>query len=176
MLNGSITNTHNFAPRSSVARSTLGRMEMLMADFTIFLIDDDSRVLKALTRLLQNSGYRTKAYYSSEIFLGEHDASIPGCAVLDLSMSGLSGLDVQQALTLQGVDRPIIFLAGRGTIRTTIQAMKAGAVDVLLKPIDRRELLQAVKRAREEDKMRRQIDVRRFVLYSRSLRRAKERF
>lgn len=149
---------------------------MLMADFTIFLIDDDSRVLKALTRLLQNSGYRTKAYYSSEIFLGEHDASIPGCAVLDLSMSGLSGLDVQQALTLQGVDRPIIFLAGRGTIRATIQAMKAGAVDVLLKPIDRRELLQAVKRAREEDKMRRQIDVGRFVLYSRSLRRAKERF
>jgi FixJ family two-component response regulator len=131
---------------------------MVMADFTIFLINDDSRVLKALTRLLQNAGYKTKAYSSSKTFLGEHDASIPGCAVLDLSMSGLNGLDVQHALTRQGVDRPIIFLTGRGTIRATVQAMKAGAIDVLLKPIDRRELLQAVKRAQEEDKMRRDID------------------
>jgi len=131
---------------------------MAMVDFTIFLIDDDSRVLKALTRLLQNSGYKTKVYSSSETFLGEHDASIPGCAVLDLFMSGLNGLDVQHALTRQGVERPIIFLTGRGTIRATVQAMKAGAIDVLLKPIDRRELLQAVKRAQEEDKMRRHID------------------
>jgi FixJ family two-component response regulator len=136
----------------------LGADRMAMADFTIFLIDDDPRVLKALTRLLQSAGYKTKPYSSSKTFLGEHDASIPGCAVLDLSMSGLNGLDVQHALTRQGVDRPIIFLTGRGTIRATVQAMKAGAIDVLLKPIDRRELLQAVKRAQEEDKMRRDID------------------
>ena len=131
---------------------------MAMVDFTIFLIDNDSRVVKALTKLLQNADYKTKVYSSSEKFLDEHDKSLPGCAVLDLSMPGLNGLDVQRALTRQGVDRPIIFLAGRGTIRATVQAMKAGAIDVLLKPIDRRELLKAVKRAQEEDEMRRQID------------------
>jgi FixJ family two-component response regulator len=131
---------------------------MAIADFTIFLIDDDSHVLSALTRLFQKAGYKTKVYSSSETFLGEHDASIPGCAVLDLSMSGFNGLDVQHALTRRGVDRPIIFLTGHGTIRETVQAMKAGAIDVLLKPIDRRELLQAVKRAQEENKMRRHID------------------
>jgi len=116
-----------------------------MADFTIFLIDDNPRVLKAFTRLFKSAGYKTKAYSSSQTFLDEHDASISGCAVLDLSLPGLNGLDVQQALTRQGVDRPIIFFTGRGTVRATVQAMKAGAIDVLLRPIDRRELLQAVK-------------------------------
>ena len=68
------------------------------ADFSVFLIDDDPGVLKALTRLLQTAGYKTKAFSSSEAFLDEHDPSVPGCAVLDLTMPGLDGLEVQQKL------------------------------------------------------------------------------
>ncbi len=72
-------------------------------------------------------------------------------------MSGLSGLDVQQALTERAVDRPIIFLTGRGTTRASVQAMKAGAIDVLLRPINRSELLLAVKRAEQQDTERRSV-------------------
>jgi FixJ family two-component response regulator len=108
-----------------------------MSAFTVFLLDDDGAVLKAVDRLLQAAGYTTKTYCSGEAFLSEHDASTPGCLVLDLAMPGLNGLAVQEALTLRGIDRPIIFLTGQGTIPESVQAMRAGAVDFLTKPIDR---------------------------------------
>jgi len=125
--------------------------KMISGDFTIFLIDDDVSVLKALTRLIQAAGYKTKAYRSSKAFLDEHDASIPGCAVLDLSITGLNGLAVQQVLKRQEVSRPIIFLAGRGAIRKIIRAMKQGAIDVLLRPINQSELIQAIECAEKQD-------------------------
>jgi len=128
---------------------------MATADFAVFLIDDDPRVLKALARFLRSAGYRVRGYSSSRKFLDEHDASAPGCAVLDLHIRGLSGLEVQQALINQVAYRPVIFLSGHGTIRATVQAMKAGAIDVLLKPVNRSELLQAIKRAEERDRIRR---------------------
>lgn len=118
-----------------------------MTDFTIFLVDDDQAVLRGLGRLLRAAGYQTRAYHSAEAFLKEHDASIPGCAVLDHAMPGLSGLDVQEALTRQGINRPIIFLTGQGTIPESVQAMKAGAVDFLTKPINQSELLSAIQSA-----------------------------
>jgi len=65
----------------------------MTTEFTVFLVDDDPAVLKSLDRLLQATGYRTKAYSSSEAFLHEHDASMPGCVVLDLAMPGLNGRD-----------------------------------------------------------------------------------
>ena len=123
--------------------------------FTIFLVDNDLGVLKALSKILQTGGYRIRAYSSSARFLDEHDPSVSGCAVLDLSMPGLNGLNVQKALTRQEIDRPIIFLTGHVTIRATVLAMRAGAIDVLLKPFKRLELLQAIKRAEERDKMNR---------------------
>jgi FixJ family two-component response regulator len=138
---------------------------MATAAFTIFLIDDDTCVLKALTRLLQAAGYRTKAYSSSETFLHEHDASISGCAVLDLSMPVLNGLDAQQALMRQGADRPIIFLTGQGSIEMSVLAMRAGAVDVLVKPVNRSELLQAIKCSEERDKINRHAAAERRVIH-----------
>src|SRR5262249_50187568 len=99
----------------------------------------------ALGRLLRAAGYQTKAYQSAEAFLNEHDASIPGCAVLDHAMPGLSGLDLQEALALQGIRRPVIFLTGRATVAESVRAMKAGAVDYLTKPVDMVELLSAIR-------------------------------
>jgi FixJ family two-component response regulator len=78
-------------------------------DFTVFLLDDDAAVLKAVGRLLQAAGYTTKTYCSAEAFLSEHDASTPGCLVLDLAMPGLNGLAVQEALALRGTDRQSYF-------------------------------------------------------------------
>jgi FixJ family two-component response regulator len=120
-----------------------------ITDFTIFPIDDDPRMLKALVTLLQTEGYRTKPYSSSAKFLDDHDRSIPGCVVLELSMRGL---DFQQTLVHHEVERPIIFLSSNGSVAESVQAMKAGAIDVLpMKPIHRSELFEAIKRAKERD-------------------------
>src|SRR5262252_9850237 len=132
----------------------------LTAEFIVFLVDDDQVILKALGRLLRAAGYQTKAYQSAEAFLNEQDASIPGCAVLDHAMPGLNGLDVQEALALQGIHRPIIFLTGRGTIAESVKAMKAGAVDYLTKPVDKVDLLNAIRSAEERDKTQRDVDAR----------------
>jgi RNA polymerase sigma factor (sigma-70 family) len=129
-------------------------------EFIVFLIDDDPAILKALGRLLRAAGYQTKAYQSAETFLNEHDASIPGCAVLDHAMPGLNGSDVQEALSRQGIHRPVIFLTGRGTIAESVKAMRAGAVDYLAKPVDKVELLSAIRSAEERDKTQRDVDAR----------------
>jgi FixJ family two-component response regulator len=120
-----------------------------ITDFTIFPIDDDPRMLKALVTLLQTEGYRTKPYSSSAKFLDDRDLSIPGCVVLELSMRGL---DFQQTLVHHEVERPIIFLSSNGSVAESVQAMKAGAIDVLpMKPINPSELFEAIKRAKERD-------------------------
>ena len=133
-------------------------------DFTIFLLDDDPAILKAVGRLLQASGYTTKTYCSAEAFLSEHDASTPGCLVLDLAMPGLNGLAVQQALALRGIDRPIIFMTGQGTIPDSVLAMRAGAIDFLTKPVDKSDLMSAIKSAEERDKTQRPIEARRKIV------------
>ena len=133
-------------------------------DFTVFLLDDDPAVLKAVGRLLQAAGYTTKTYCSAEAFLSEHDASTPGCAVLDLSMPGLNGLDVQEALMRQGVERPVIFLTGHGTIPMSVLAMRAGAIDFLTKPVGNSELMSAIKSAEDRDRIQRPIETQRKVI------------
>src|SRR5262245_60877566 len=107
---------------------------MTEGGFTVFLVDDDADVLKALGRLVRASGYDSREFASAEAFLREHDASVPGCAVFDVAMPDLDGLALQQALAASGVERPVIFLTGRGDIPTTVRAMKAGACEFLHKP------------------------------------------
>src|SRR5262245_12414427 len=85
----------------------------------------------------------------------------PGAlCLLDHTMPGLGGLDVQEALALRGIHRPIIFLTGRGTIAESVKAMKAGAVDYLTKPVDKVDLLNAIRSAEERDKTQRDVDAR----------------
>jgi FixJ family two-component response regulator len=119
--------------------------------FTIFLVDDDSSVLKALSRLLRARGYEVQPFTSPHAFLMGHDASISGCAVFDVSMPGLDGLELQQALTAGGSQRPVIFLTGKGDIPTSVRAMRAGAIDFLTKPVNDDSLLAAIARAEKAD-------------------------
>ncbi len=118
---------------------------------TVFLVDDDAGVLKALSRLLQIRGYEIQAFTSPQAFLTSHDATVPGCAVLDVSMPGLDGLELQQALTAERSQRPVIFLTGKGDIPTSVRAMRAGAVDFLTKPVGDDDLLAAIARAERKD-------------------------
>ena len=122
---------------------------------TVFLVDDDPRVLKALARLLASDGWITQTYRSAREFLDAHDAAMPGCLILDLLMPDMSGLDLQQELARQGRHRPIIFLSGRGDVPSSVSAMKSGAVDFLTKPVDAKALLEAVRRATERDERQR---------------------
>lgn len=119
--------------------------------FTVFLVDDDPGVLKALSRLLRARGYEVQSFTSPQAFLGGHDVSIPGCAVFDVSMPDLDGLQLQQALTAGGSERPVIFLTGKGDIPTSVRAMRAGAIDFLTKPVDDADLLAAIARAEKDD-------------------------
>jgi FixJ family two-component response regulator len=125
--------------------------------FTVFIVDDDAGVLKALSRLLRAKGYDTRPFMSPQEFLEHHDAAVPGCAVLDVSMPDLDGLELQQALTAGGTQRPVIFITGKGDIPTSVRAMKAGAIDFLTKPVSEGDLLDAIDRAKRRDAGDRQI-------------------
>ena len=118
---------------------------------TVFLVDDDAGVLKGLSRLLRARGYDVQAFASPQAFLAGHDASIAGCAVFDVSMPGLDGLELQQALSAGGSQRPVIFLTGKGDIPTSVRAMRAGAIDFLTKPVNDDDLLAAIARAVRHD-------------------------
>ncbi len=118
-----------------------------------FLVDDDRGVLSALTRLLQAAGYRVNAYSSAEKFLSEHEPLVPGFLILDISMPGLNGLNLQSILSMNGIERPIIFLTGQPTVDACAIAMKAGAVDFLIKPFKAAQLFDAIQRAEEQDRL-----------------------
>ena len=125
--------------------------------FTVYLVDDDAGVLKALSRLLRAHGYNIQSFTSAHEFLAHHNQTVPGCAVFDVAMPDLDGLELQQALTKMGILRPVIFLTGRGDIPASVRAMKAGAIDFLTKPVKNKDLLDAIERARRIDSKRRKI-------------------
>ena len=116
---------------------------------TVFLLDDEPGMLKALTRLLKAEGFTVRGFTSAKTFLENFRAEELSCLVLDVAMPELSGLELQQRLTHAGILLPIIFLTGRGDIPMTVQAIKAGAVDFLTKPVNDADLLRAVRAALE---------------------------
>jgi len=114
----------------------------------VFVVDDDVSVRESLEALIATAGWRTKTFASALDFLDNcHDTS-PRCLVLDVSLPGLSGLDLQQKLGDRR-DMPIIFITGHGDIPMSVQAMKAGAVEFLTKPFSDEVLLTAIRRAIE---------------------------
>jgi FixJ family two-component response regulator len=123
---------------------------------TVFVVDDDPSILRALTRLLRAGGHAVSAFRSPRDFLAQHDPAVPGCVVLDLAMPGLNGLELQTALAASGCQRPIIFVSGHGDVPSSVRAMKAGAVDFLTKPVSEENLLAAIRRAIERDHLMRQ--------------------
>jgi len=120
---------------------------MLEPQPIVFLLDDDQAVVISLGRMLQASGFVVRMWTSAAEFLEAHDAETPGCLVTDLRMPEMSGLELQRALLERGSDRAIVFVTGQGDIPTTVQAMKAGAVSFLAKPVHRAELVAAVQEA-----------------------------
>jgi FixJ family two-component response regulator len=122
----------------------------------VFVIDDDPAVLRALERLLRSNGFPVEAYTSASAFFERPAYNGAACVLLDLRMPGLSGLDVQEELARKDMSMPIVFLSGQGDVPSTARAMKEGAVDFLVKPVDETQLLDAIARA-----LSRAVDLRR---------------
>ena len=114
---------------------------------TVYLVDDDPDILKAIDRLLQSVGLRVVTFLSPQQFLEDYDRNAPACLVLDLELPGLSGLELQRTLEQEASALPIIFLTGRGSIASSVQAMKHGAADFLTKPVDDTDLIAAIRDA-----------------------------
>jgi FixJ family two-component response regulator len=115
----------------------------------VYVVDDDASVRRALARLLASVGYTAQTFASARLFLDHFRQwhEVAGCVVLDISMPGLSGLDLQTELKAFAPPIPIIFLTGHGDIPSSVQAMKDGATDFLVKPVDDQRLLPAVAQA-----------------------------
>jgi FixJ family two-component response regulator len=112
----------------------------------VFVVDDDASVRKGLTRLLNSAGYAVEAYASAREFLAREPHPGPCCLVLDVRMPGLTGLELQEQLTAGGRRVSIVFVTGHVDVPKSVQAMKAGAVDLLTKPVDATDLIAAVQR------------------------------
>jgi len=132
--------------------------------FTIFLVDDEPAIVKAMSRLLRTRGYDVRAFTSPQDFLANHDSALPGCAIFDVSMPGLDGLELQEAMTAKGFVRPVIFMTGKGDIPTSVRAMKAGAIDFLTKPVSEQEIFAAIARAEKQDTDARKLQAERSVI------------
>jgi len=134
---------------------------------TIFIVDDDPDVCRAMSRLLRSAGYRTLTYHSATTFLQEHDPEASGCLILDLAMPEHDGLEVQAMLNSSGCRRPVIFLTGNASIPLTVAAIRAGAVNFLTKPVSEQRLFEAVDEALKIDIAERNRDRWRHALVQR---------
>jgi FixJ family two-component response regulator len=123
---------------------------------TVFVVDDDEAVRKAVSRLLRSARIAVAVFASPREFLAQYNPAAPGCLVLDMAMPDFNGLQLQTALTEKGSILPIIFLTGHGDVSKSVQAMKQGAFDFLSKPVKDKDLLTAVRAAIERDAVARQ--------------------
>jgi FixJ family two-component response regulator len=117
-------------------------------DLRVFVIDDDAEVVRSLEMLLRANGFPVEGFISPAAFLERPKYDGIACLLLDLRLPGQSGLGVQEELRRQGFSLPIVFLSGQGDVSSTARAMREGALDFLVKPVDEPELLDALARAR----------------------------
>ena len=122
----------------------------------VFVVEDEPDVRISLKRLLRSVGLEARTYASAQEFLRSERPDAPACLVLDVRLPGLSGLDLQQELAAANIDLPIIFVTGHGDIPMSVRAMKAGAVEFLSKPFREQDLLEAIQRGIERNRITRQ--------------------
>ena len=118
----------------------------------VTVVDDDALVLRSLGRLLESRGFSVQTFLSAQDFLEKGERAVPGCILMDLSMPGLNGLELQQVLAETQDSRPVVFISGRGSVPSSVEAMKAGALDFLTKPLDEEKLIGAVQAALQKDR------------------------
>jgi FixJ family two-component response regulator len=118
----------------------------------VFVVDDDISVRESLELLIRDAGWQPETFESAPEFLSHPPVLVPSCLVLDVTLPGLSGLDLQKRVAVDRKDMPIIFITGYGDVPITVQAMKAGAVEFLTKPFGDDALLSAIRQALERSR------------------------
>lgn len=131
-------------------------LDKLQENAVVRIIDDDDSMRKSWRFLIEGEGWATKCYSSALRFLEEDDRSVLGCAILDVRMPDMSGIELQRVMMLQKNGLPIIFVSGHGDIDMAVQALKDGAMDFLPKPVSADRLLAAIEKAVAKDVERRQ--------------------
>ena len=118
---------------------------------TVYIIDDDDGMRRALSLLLCTVGYKTSAFANPTEFLAKFDSARHGCLILDIRMPGMSGLELQQLLNRTGSMLPVIFITGHGDVPMAVQAMKEGAFEFIQKPFRDQDLLDCINHALQQD-------------------------
>jgi FixJ family two-component response regulator len=121
----------------------------------VFVVDDDNSFRRSTEFLIRSAGFDVQGFSSAEEFLRSRRPDVPSCLILDVRLPHLSGLDLQRRLFKTDAEIPIIFITGHGDIPMTVQAMKSGAAEFLTKPFREQELLDAVRRAIDSDRVAR---------------------
>ena len=142
---------------SPTASRSIEVLPMLDATSIVFVVDDDVSVRESLELLLRTAGWRAETFASAQEFLCRPRPAVPCCLVLDVTLPGLSGLDLQKRLA-ERTDMPIIFITGHGDVPMTVQAMKAGAAEFLTKPFKDDVLLDAIRSAIERSRAALRLD------------------
>jgi FixJ family two-component response regulator len=119
----------------------------------VFIVDDDVSVRESLELLVRNEKWKPETFASAQGFLDHPRKPVPSCLVLDLSLPGLNGLELQKQLAVEPINTPIIFITGHGDVPKSVQAMKAGAVEFLTKPLDYEALVSAIRNALERSRL-----------------------
>lgn len=119
----------------------------------VFVVDDDISVRESLELLIHYEGWQSETFASAQEFLDHPRPVVPSCLVLDISLPGLDGLDLQKRIAVERTEMPIIFITGHGDVPKSVQAMKAGAVEFLTKPFDDGVLLDAIRQALERSRL-----------------------
>src|SRR5215831_2020308 len=126
---------------------------MAHAESIVFVVDDDISVRESLELLIQHEGWQPRTFASAQEFLDCPRALVPNCLLLDISLPGMNGLDLQKRIAIERTDMPIIFITGSGDVPKSVQAMKAGAVEFLTKPFNDEALLTAIRQALERSRL-----------------------
>jgi FixJ family two-component response regulator len=131
----------------------MGTLPSLTAIPVVFIVDDDVSVRESLELLIRNENWKPETFASAQEFLNHPRRLVPSCLVLDVSLPGLNGLELQKRLALEHIDMPIIFITGYGDVPKTVQAMKAGALEFLTKPINNDTLVSAIRNALQRSRL-----------------------
>jgi FixJ family two-component response regulator len=131
----------------------VGSSPMTTAKPIVFVVDDDAWVRESLETLIQDEGWQPETFASAQEFLDRRPIFTPSCLVLDVSLPGLNGLELQKRVAVERADMPIIFITGHGDIPMSVGAMKAGAVEFLTKPFNDEILLSAIRQALERSRL-----------------------
>jgi FixJ family two-component response regulator len=138
---------------SSVPRRQWGEAPLPPTSPIVFVVDDDISVRESLELLIQNAGWQPKTFASAQAFLDYPRAVVPSCLVLDVSLPGLDGLELQKRVAVERADMPIIFITGYGDVPKSVQAMKRGAIEFLTKPFKDEVLLTSIRQALDRSRI-----------------------